>query len=507
MSKESDNKILMCWVGRTDIRASRGEEEVGLGPIAQAVLARQFDEIILLSNYAKPESAGFLKWLERQTESTITLHLVDLSSPTDFGEIYQAVIERITYVQSRQPEARLTYHLSPGTPSMAAVWIIVAKTRYGAELIESSIQQGVRTANIPFDLSAEYIPQLLKRPDADVSRLAAAEVIQSPVFDEIIHRSPVMHRVIVKAQKVAPRNLPVLIEGESGTGKELMARAIHNASLRSNGPFIAVNCGAVAPELAEAEFFGHKKGTFTGATESRKGHFREADGGTLFLDELGELPLEMQVKLLRVLQERKVVPVGESKAVDVDFRIIAATNRSLVDEVAAHRFREDLFFRLAVGVIKLPPLRDRTGDLTLLIDAVMKRINRESSAEPAWREKKISPGARNLLLRHTWRGNVRELVNTLTRAAVWSDGDTIGERDIKDALFELPTLTPSNDGILHRPIGEGFDIQLVIAEVARHYLSRAIREAAGNKSRAAEMLGLGSYQTFKNWTRKYGFED
>lgn len=497
----------MCWVGGTDLRASRGEEKAGLGPIAQAVTARQYDQIFLLSNYLKPESAEYVKWLERQTESTITLHLVDLSSPTDFGEIYRAVIERINHVQSRQPEARLTFHLSPGTPSMAAVWIIVAKTRFGAELIESSVQQGVRTANIPFDISAEYIPELLKRPDADVSRLSAAEVSDYPAFDEIIHRSPVMHRVIAKAQKIAPRNLPVLIEGESGTGKELIARAIHKASLRANGPFIAVNCGAIASDLVEAEFFGHKKGAFTGANESRKGHFREADGGTLFLDELGELPLEMQVKLLRVLEERKVVPVGESKPVDVDFRIIAATNRALTEEVAAHRFREDLFFRLAVGVIKLPPLRDRTGDITLLIDAVLQKINQESAAEPAWKEKKLSPSAKNILQQHPWRGNVRELVNTLTRAVVWSDGVTVTKQDIREALLEVPSTTGGGDGVLHRTIDKGFDIQSVIAEVARHYLSRAIKEAGENKSKAAEMLGLGSYQTVKNWTKKYGLDD
>lgn len=506
MSKDSKSKTLMCWVGRTDIRASQGDELAGLGPIAQAVRAREYDQVVLLSNYEKLESATFLKWLEGHTQSTITLHLVSLTGPTEFGEIYQAVVDRITQLQLKQPNVRLTFHLSPGTPAMAAVWIIVAKTRFGAELIESSKEQGVRVAKVPFDISAEFIPELLKRPDADVSRLSSAEVTESPAFEEIIHRSPVMRRVISRAQKVAPRSLPVLIEGESGTGKELMARAIHKASLRADGLFIAVNCGAISPELVEAEFFGHKKGAFTGANETRKGHFREADGGTLFLDELGELPLEMQVKLLRVLQERKVTPVGESKPVDVDFRVIAATNRSLTEEVSAGRFREDLFFRLAVAVIRLPPLRERAGDVSLLIESLMNKINQESSAEPAWEEKKLSPGAKNILQQHPWRGNVRELVNTLTRAVVWSEGATIGKQDILDALFEVPSQSGGGDGVLHRPMDTGFSIQSVIAEVARHYLTRAITEAGDNKSQAAEILGLGSYQTVKNWIQKYGLE-
>ncbi len=507
MGAKDKKKILMCWVGRTDIRASQGDKKAGLGPIAQAVLDRDFDEIVLLSNYSKSETAEYIKWLEGHTTSTITLHLVDLSSPTDLGEIYQAAVARIAHLLSQQPEARLTFHLSPGTPAMAAIWIIVSKTRFAAELIESSTQHGVKTARVPFDISAEFIPELMKRPDADVSRLSAAEVSDSPAFEEIIHRSPVMRRVIAKAQKVAPRNVSVLIEGESGTGKELMARAIHKASLRSEAPFIAVNCGAISPDLVEAEFFGHKKGTFTGASESRKGHFRSAEGGTLFLDEIGELPLDMQVKLLRVLQERKVVPVGESTTIDVDFRVIAATNKSLADEVATNRFREDLFFRLAVAVIRIPPLRERSGDLTLLIDSLMKKINTESVAEPAWEEKILSPGAKNILQQHSWRGNVRELMNTLTRATIWSDGTSIGKQDIKDALFEVPLLNDIGEAVLNRSLDESFDIQSVISEVARHYLTRAVSEAGDNKTKAAELLGLNSYQTVKNWINKYGLEE
>lgn len=504
-NKTSPMNILISWLGQTDINASHGEEQAGLGPVAQAVSQRNFDLVVLLSNYPKQEATGYVRWLEQHTECPSELHVVKLSSPTNFGEIYEAVIGRIQAIRHEQGEtARLTYHLSPGTPAMAAVWIIVAKTRFAAELIESSRLHGVRTATIPFDISAEFIPQLLKRPDNDVSRLTSGLAEQTPAFDEIIHRSAPMKRVIAKAQKVAPRSVPILIEGESGTGKELLARAIHEAGPRSGKPFIAVNCGAISSELAESEFFGHKKGAFTGADAARTGHFEAASGGTLFLDEVGELPLELQVKLLRALQEGQVVRVGESKPVSVDVRVISATNRTLTEEVGQGRFREDLFFRLAVAVIRLPPLRDRSGDLNLLIDYLIGKINREIAAEPAWENKIISAGARNLLLQHTWPGNIRELQNTLTRAAVWSDGTTITKEDMREALLEVPTRASPTDNILNQPVLDGVDLQSVISKVASHYLTRALKETNGNKSRAAELLGLGSYQTLNNWTKKYG---
>jgi transcriptional regulator with PAS, ATPase and Fis domain len=316
-----------------------------------------------------------------------------------------------------------------------------------------------------------------------------------------------MQRVIEKAQKVAPRSVPVLIEGESGTGKEMLARAIHEAGPRRNAPFIPVNCGAIPKDLVESEFFGHKKGAFTGAQSDRKGHFEMASGGTLFLDEVGELPLEIQVKLLRVLQQREVVRVGESSPMAIDVRIVAATNRTLSQEVTAGRFREDLFYRLAVAVIRLPPLRIRTGDLTLLSDYLLNKINRDSASEPAWEEKKLSVGARNLLMQHSWPGNVRELLNTLTRAVVLSTGSMITEEDLKDALLDTPSSAPKGESILDRPLLEGFDLQELMSTVARHYLERALDKTSRNRTKAAEMLGLRSYQTLNNWLKKYGLEN
>ena len=191
-----------------------------------------------------------------------------------------------------------------------------------------------------------------------------------------------MVRLVEKAQQVALRNVPVLLEGESGTGKELFARAIHQHSPRRDEPFIAVNCGAIPQNLVESELFGHEKGAFTGANAPRKGHFESAHGGTLFLDEIGELPKDMQVRLLRVLQEGEVVRLGASRPISLDVRIVAATNRTLIEEVGEGRFREDLFYRIAVAYLKLPPLRERPGDLGLLIDHLIEQINRESEEQP-----------------------------------------------------------------------------------------------------------------------------
>ncbi|MET0007727.1 MAG: sigma 54-interacting transcriptional regulator [Candidatus Thiodiazotropha sp. 6PLUC4] len=496
--------ILLSWIGQTDLNAASGDEQAGLGPIGQAITQRSFDLIVLLSNYPRAESADYISWVKKHTSTVVELNLIELSGPTNFGEIYQAVTDKVgTLLAEHGDSARLTFHLSPGTPAMAAVWIIIAKTRYGAELIESSKQQGVHTANIPFDISAEFIPEVYRRADGDIARLSAGAPQDAPEFSDIVHRSPVMRRVIEKAQMVAPRSVPILIEGESGTGKEMLARAIHRASPRRDHPFIAVNCGAVSYELAESEFFGHKKGAFTGATSDRTGYFEAANGGTLFLDEIGELSLQLQVKLLRILQERQVVRVGTTKPVPIDVRIVAATNRMLAEEVAAKRFRDDLFFRIAVALIKLPPLRIRKGDFTLLTNHLIDRFNTESSTDPTWQEKSLSPSARNLLQRHAWPGNIRELANTLTRAAVWSTNPTIDEQDIAEALLELPTTTTSVDGILNRPLEPGFDLPALMEDVAKHYLRRALETTAGNKSRAANLVGLPSYQTFSNWVQKY----
>jgi DNA-binding NtrC family response regulator len=495
-------QTLVSWIGRTDLQASLDSSKVGIGPLAQAVQARAFDEIILVTDYPESEVRPFLEWLGTHTKASLRVLREPLSGPTDFGEIYEAATRACAAaLDGHGSDTQLTLHLSPGTPAMAAVWIILAKTRFPAELIESSREHGVRTASVPFDISADYLPSLLRKPDRELERLSAGLPPEAPEFDAIVHRGRTMQRLILRARKVATRSVPVLIEGETGTGKELFARAIHQAGPRRERSFVPVNCGAIPAELIESELFGHEKGAFTGATARRAGHFQEANGGTLFLDEVGELPKPVQVKLLRALQESEILPVGSSRPLSVDVRVIAATNRSLIAEVEAGAFREDLFHRLAVAVLRLPPLRERREDLALLIDRVLDQVNREGDEQPGYLQKKLSAGARNILQSHAWPGNVRELQNTLRRSALWSTEETLRAEDIREAL--LPT-TPREDAVLGRTLGQGLDLPELMAEVARHYLSRALDETHGNKTEAARLVGLPSYQTLTNWTKRYG---
>jgi DNA-binding NtrC family response regulator len=500
------SKILFAWIGLADLNAALSELPGDFGPIGKALATNEYGHAILLSDHDLTKSKLYLGWVKSISNTPVHILPAKLSSPTHYGEIYEQAVKAIIDLrQERGDEAELYFHLSPGTPAMAAVWIILSKTRFPATLLESSREHGVRIVSVPFDISADYLPDLMRKPDEDLVRLSQGLSDTSPEFDDIIHRCTVMKRLVAMARRVASRNVPVLILGASGTGKELLARAIHKSSLRRSAPFVAVNCGALPTELVESELFGHEKGAFTGASAARLGYLEEANGGTLFLDELGELPHHAQVKLLRVLQDGQVYRVGSSKPRIVNFRLISATNRDLMAEVMAGNFREDLFHRIAVAVLRVPALREREGDVGLLVDAILARINRDAQGQPGFQDKHLSASARNLLIQQPWPGNVRELHNTLQRAAVWSNGATIDARDISESLLTFPTTQA--DAILHRPLGDTLDLPGLIRDVARHYLDRALKEAAGNKTKAAALVGLPSYQTLTNWLRRFGLEE
>lgn len=494
--------ILVAWLGNTDLRAADSQDTGEQGPILGAIKAMAFDAVHLLSDHGSSKTRAYTQWLAKQAGVPITPHQVKLTSPTSFEEIFRAANDVIGGIRRDSPSASLTFHLSPGTPAMAAIWLLLAKTRHPAQLIESSREQGVKEVVIPFDVAAEFIPSAGKLADEALMRLMQGVPPDSPAFSAIIHRCASMKRTVAMAHKLALRNVPVLIQGESGTGKELFARAIHQASSRNGKPFVAVNCGAIPQELVDAELFGHEKGAFTGATAGRAGYFEAADGGTLFLDEIGELPLASQVRLLRVLQEREVTRIGATKPRAINVRIIAATNRVLPEEIRLGRFREDLFHRLAVGVLLLPPLREREGDITLLIDSMLAAINTEAASQPGYKHKKLDVTARNLLLQHPWPGNVRELHNTLLRASIWAAGDKITAEDVAASL--AVTVPPKAETVLGRPLDQSISLPEIIGDVARHYLERAMAQTHGNKSEAARLLGLGSYQTLSNWLQKYG---
>jgi transcriptional regulator with PAS, ATPase and Fis domain len=401
---------------------------------------------------------------------------------------------------------RLTFHISPGTPAMATTWIILSETEFPAQLVESSVEQGVRDVNLPISLTAEWLPSYIRSRDAKLEGAAPELPPQAAQFKDILHHSDLMRKVVYMASKVAPRSVPVLIEGESGTGKELFAKAIHAASLRAEAPFVPINCGAIPQELIESILFGHTKGAFSGATTNQIGKFEAADGGTLFLDELGELPKAAQVRFLRVLEDGEVWPIGAKTAKKVDVRIIAATNRSLLDEIAEGRFREDLFYRLAVAVIRLPPLRHRGEDIQLLINHLLAKVNSESREEPGFKDKKLSPEGKRVLMEHVWPGNVRELLNTLRRLAVWSEDQVISGDEAREGLLANPAGRHGSDGILGRDVGQDFDLNALLDSVERHYVEKAWLESGKRKKEAAALLGIPNYQTFSKRLEKYGIE-
>jgi len=499
-------KILFAWIGYTDLRvaaAHREHQGDQLGPIAQVAVTNGYTKVVLLDNYGNNgDGAGYENWLKGKTTAEVVRRSVDLASPIDFAAIYLIAEEEvrrglITCTQGTVP----VFHLSPGTPAMASVWVLLGKARFqNAELVRSSVEVGVETVNIPFEISAEFSPAIVKAADDHLTSLIKGLPPEAPEFAQIIHKCVEMKKLVAQARIVALRNVPVLIEGETGTGKELFARAIHEASLRKENKFISVNCGAIPKELFEAEFFGHKKGAFTGADKDRAGYFEAASCGTLFLDELGELPFDAQVKILRVLNDGKVVRVGESEGRKVDVRIIAATNKNLLAEVAAGNFRSDLFYRLAVAMLKLPPLRERSGDLGLIVESMLGQINAEFSISANYDNKKLSVGAKKLILQHQWPGNARELYNTIMRICVWCPEKIIKEEDVRQSL--LPSHAQSKDDILHKPLGDGFQLQEIIDFISSQYISRAIKESAGNKSKAAKLLGMKNYQTLSNWMEK-----
>lgn len=494
-------KILFAWIGFADLEAEVRQSQ---GPILSALLTRDFDEAWLLANWQEDTVARYAAWLRASVPAVrINLRLASLTQPNAFTEIYRKASTTIKEaIDSAGTSPKLTFHLSPGTPVMASVWLLLATSRFPAELIESSAG-ALNTVETPFNLPAEVLPDLLRDPDRRLADSTAERPSTTSTFGAIAYRGGAMKRVIDYARKAAPRNVPLLIEGESGTGKELLAQAVHQASPRRAKGMVIVNCGAIPINLVESRLFGHIKGAFTGAIASQSGCFEDADEGTLFLDEVGELPLAAQVALLRVIQEGEVTRIGESKVRKVNVRLIAATNRDLFAEVRAGRFREDLFYRLAVLRIELPPLRERESDLEALIDSALQRINSEMKNDPLYQTKSLDADARAILARQPWRGNVRELQNTLRRALVWSDAPVLGSIEIEAALFPDPAPPPTED-LLTLPLGPQFNLDTTLDQIASIYIQRALAAAGHNKSQAARLIGYSSYQRLDAQRKRLG---
>ena len=311
-------------------------------------------------------------------------------------------------------------------------------------------------------------------------------------FGRMVGKSQEMREIFRLAAKVAPHPTSVLITGASGTGKELLARGIHEAGPRADKSFIAVNCGSIPESLLESELFGYKKGAFTGADKDKKGLFAEADGGSLFLDEIGELPLSMQVKLLRVIQEQEVQPLGAAKPQSINVRLLAATARDLAEEVQQGRFREDLLFRLNVINIHIPPLARRLDDLPLLCTHFLEKLKKTHGVEIQG----ISPAAMNLLLQYSWPGNVRELENVIERALILAEKNVILPENLPPEFGSKQAARRLDDYF------SGFSIKKAQKIMEKSLISRALEATGGNKSKAAELLQI-SYPSLLQKIKKY----
>jgi len=362
---------------------------------------------------------------------------------------------------------------------------VILMSAYGdIELAREAVRAGAadyfskpyKTEEVMLRLSIAEQRLKLKRENI----LLKKEFVQQSSFEKIIGQAESMQSMFRTVLKIAEFKSTVLIMGESGTGKELLARAIHVRSPRKKKPFVAINCGAIPENLLESELFGYVRGAFTDAVRNKQGLFEEADGGTLFLDEIGELPLGLQVKLLRVLQEDEIRRVGENQPRKVDVRILAATIRDLAEEVRLSQFREDLFYRLNVLSVKIPPLRERSVDIPLLVDHFLERCNQKLGTKVAG----VDPAAMKMLMEYPWPGNVRELENLVERAVILCDGNRITPDLLTDKVsHQAPQ--PST----HLPPGQ-LSIKKTTRAMEEELIKRALAETGGNRTRAAKLLEI-----------------
>jgi len=403
--------------------------------------------------------------IEKMQEKDFDVVILDMNMPVMDG------IETMKRVKEMEPTTEVIVLTGQGTIENA-----VQATKLGAY---DYLTKPCKLTELCVLLQKALEKRQLNRENVHLKRLVK-DVCGTPVM---VGNSIAMNAVYKMVDKVAASDAVVLIQGESGTGKELIAQMIHQRSIRANKPFVVINCATLQEALLETELFGHVKGAFTGAVESRIGLFEVADGGTLFLDEIGELAINTQAKLLRVVQSGEIRRVGDNKAINVDTRIIAATHRDLAGEVKNGKFREDLYFRLNVITLSLPPLRDKREDIPVLIDHFLDNFCRN-------RQKKILlPEVMTAMSQYHWPGNVRELKNTIERLVVMTEGDSISIEDL-----------PENIRVVSSTTAEGTEV--ILSGVERKHILKVLHEKQGNKTLAAEALGI-SLKTLYNKLKAY----
>ena len=430
--------------------------------------------------------------LDKLRTTLVDVVLTDLRMPDDVDGL--GVLKAIK-------TGAVRYEASAGqTPSIISPEVILVTAFATKETALAAMKQGAYDyLTKPFqidEINAVIGRALEKRALVEANLALRDQVAGRFRLANLLGKSKPMQKVFEVIGKIHSAKTSVLITGESGTGKELVARALHTEGARAKAPFIAVNCGAIPEALMESELFGHKKGAFTGAVADKLGMFQEASGGTLFLDEIGELSLGLQVKLLRALQERKVKPVGATDELEVDVRVVAATNRDLEAEVARGAFRADLFYRLNVIQVWLPPLRHRREDIPLLAEHFLRQLAAEHG-----RTATLSPAAMRKLESHDFPGNVRELENMIERAIALSSSAVIGPDD-------LPEVRASRPAAAEAPAefpAEGVDLDRLVSDFERSWVQRALEKSGGVRKKAAALLGI-SFRSMRYRLEKLGFD-
>lgn len=506
----------VSWIGERDFKAADAPANLTApSPIRNAMdhLAPSKDtpvRVILLhdpDDSAKARRAdAVVEWV-RNTWAVAGVSSHEIGVESSYAALHDKVEPIVAAALEAAPSSPLVLNGSSGRPIIHGVFMTIAVPQPRVSLLHCWRPDEVVALELPDSILIEFGKESRARTIAKFTggRQPADDAAEE--FQAITGKSAVMQNVVGLAHRYATAGKePVLLLGETGAGKELFANAIHAASPRGktvNGtprPLVVINCGALPESLIESELFGHVKGAFTGADKDKVGLFEQANESTIFLDEIGDLPASLQVRLLRVLNDGEIRPVGSSTTRKVDVRIVAATHRDLLQMVTDGTFRQDLWYRLAVCPLDIPPLRDRGKDLTDLIDLEWTRIVGELGANVDARD--LSVGALQALRKHDWPGNVRELKATLTRLVITSTHAKVTKQEAIDAIRPAPS--PGGDGILNRAIELGvFDIEAVLGEVARHYLLRAYDLAGGNKSDAARRLGIeGGNTKFDYWVNK-----
>ncbi len=462
------------------------DQEEHPGPILSLLSTRSFDHIFLfdtpLTHKVTEETKEAISKLYRNSK----IHVLEISldDPTNYQDIFRGIRAHLPSIISSFETASFFVAVASGTPQMHACWVLLTSSgEIPARLLHVRPPHFV-TKERPLvsvvDTSSPVFPTV-RFQAGQIRGEGGVDVDSASVQLGIVGDHPTVQRVIETCTLLAPSQAPILILGETGTGKELFARFVHRLSGRTREIFVAVNCAAIPTDLAESILFGHKKGAFTGAITDQVGKFDAADKGTLFLDELCDLPLPAQAKLLRVLQDGLVEPIGRAKPYKVDVRIVGATNRDLRKLVRQGKFREDLFYRLNVGEVKLPPLRERRSDIPKLALHVLDRVNGSLR-----RPKRLSPGALSRLQSHDWPGNVRDLENVIERSARLCRHDVL---DSDDLLITEPVTYADPLDALPDPY-EGFSLDEFLGSARKQMMLRALEATNGNQSRAARLLGM-----------------